>query len=96
MFDTYKKNDLYDRAIIKIADTEIVQGLNQFYLDQANAKVLLSDAVYLVKKKLNGASIADVNELLPYLRGEKENRLGWGIFPVYDKTGKIIRLIEFP
>jgi hypothetical protein len=96
MFDAYKKNDLYNRAIIKTADTEIVRGLNQFYLDQANGKVLLSNAVYLVKKKLNGAPIEDIDELLPYLRGEKENRLGWGIYPVYDKSGKVVRVIELP
>lgn len=96
MYDSYKKNDLYNKAIIKTPNTEIVNGLNQFYVDQANAKVLISNAVYIVKKKLNGAPTEDINELLPYLRGEKENRGGWGIFPVYDKNGKVVRVIEFP
>lgn len=96
MYDSYKKNDLYNKAIIKTLDAVIVNGLNQFYLDRANAKVLISNAVYLVKKQLNGAPAEDINELLPYLRGEKENRGGWGIFPVYDKNGKVVRVIEFP
>lgn len=96
MYDSYKKNDLYNKAIIKTLNAEIVNGLNQFYLDQENAKVLISNAVYLVKKKLNGAPTEDINELLPYLRGEKENRGGFGIFPVYDKNGKVVRVIEFP
>lgn len=96
MYDSYKKNDLYNKAIIKTLNAEIVSGLNQFYLDQANVKVLISNAVYLVKKKMNGAPTEDINELLPYLRGEKENRGGWGIFPVYDKNGKVVRAIEFP
>lgn len=96
MYDSYKKNELYNKAIIKTPNTEIVSGMNQFYIDPANAKVLISNAVYLVKKKLNGAPTDDINELLPYLRGEKENRGGWGIFPVYDKNGKVVRVIEFP
>lgn len=96
MYDSYKKNDLYNKAIIKTLDVVIVNGLNQFYLDEANSKVLISNAVYLVLKKLNGAPTEDINELLPYLRGEKENRGGWGIFPVYDKSGKVVRVIEFP
>lgn len=96
MYDSYKKNDLYNKAIIKTPNTEIVSGLNQFYVDQANEKVLITNAVYLVKKKLNGAPTEDINELLPYLRGEKENRGGWGVFPVYDKNGKVVRVIEFP
>ena len=96
MYDSYKKNDLYNKAIIKTPNAEMVSGLNQFYIDQANAKVLISNAVYLVKKKLSGAPTEDINELLPYLRGEKENQGGWGIFPVYDKNGKVVRVIEFP
>lgn len=95
MFDSYKKNDLYDKAIIKVPNTDIVRGLNQFYLDHDNVKVLISNAIYLVQKKLKGAPTEDINELLPYLRGEKEIPPGW-IIPVYDKNGKFVRIIEFP
>ncbi len=95
MFDSYKKNDLYNRAIIKSPNTEIVCGLNQFYLDRENIKVLISNAIYLIQKKLKGAPTEDINKLLPYLRGEKEIPPYW-IIPVYDKNGKFIRIIEFP
>lgn len=44
MFDSYKKNDLYNKAIIKVPNTDIVRGLNQFYLDHDNVKVLISNA----------------------------------------------------
>ncbi len=95
MFDSYKKNDLYNKAIIKAPNTDIVRGLNQFYLDHDNMKVLISNAIYLVQKRLKGAPTEDINELLPYLRGEKEIPPGW-IIPVYDKNSKLIRIIEFP
>ncbi|MBU3979979.1 MAG: hypothetical protein KKG97_01450 [Proteobacteria bacterium] len=95
MFDSYMNNDLYNKAIIKAPNTDIVRGLNQFYLDNDNVKVLISNAIYLVQKKLKGATTEDINELLPYLRGEKEIPPGW-IIPVYDKNGKFVRIIEFP
>lgn len=95
MFDSYKKNDLYNKAIIKAPNTDIVRGLNQFYLDHDNIKVLISNAIYLVQKKLKGVPTEDVNKLLPYLRGEKVIPPGW-IIPVYDKNGKFIKIIEFP
>jgi hypothetical protein len=95
MFDSYKKNDLFNKAIIKAPNTDIVRGLNQFYLAHDNVNVLISNAIYLVQKKLKGAPTEDINELLPYLRGEKEIPPGW-IIPVYDKNGKLIRIIEFP
>jgi hypothetical protein len=95
MVDSYKKNDSYNKAIIKLPNTEIVRGLNQFYLDHDNVKVLISNATYLVQKKLKGAPVEDINILLPYLRGEKEIPPGW-IVPVYDKKGKFVRVVEFP
>ena len=95
MFDSYKKNELYERAIIKVPTETIVSRLNQLYADSANLKVPISGAVYLAKKITDGASKDDVNTILPYLRGDKPIPPGW-IIPVYDKTGKYIRVIEFP
>lgn len=95
MFDSCKKNDSYNKAIIKAANTDIVRALNQFYLDRDNVKVVISNAIYLVQKKLKGAPIEDINELLPYLRGEKEIPPGW-IIPIYDKDGRFVKVIEFP
>jgi hypothetical protein len=95
MVDSYKKNDLYNRAIINFPNVDIARGLDQFYLDHHNVKVLISNAVYLVQKKLKGVTTQEINELLPYLRGEKEIPPGW-VIPVYDKDGKFVRVIEFP
>jgi hypothetical protein len=94
MYDAYKKNDSYQKAIIKVSDTDIVDGLNQLYSARENLKIIVSNATYLVQKKLKGASDDDINILLPYLRGDKEVPLGW-IIPVYD-NGKFIKIIEFP
>lgn len=95
MFDGYKKNALYERAIIKVPTQTIIGHVNQLYADSANLKVPLSGAIYLAKKITNGASKDDVNTLLPYLRGDKPAPPGW-IIPVYDKAGKYIKVIEFP
>ena len=95
MVDSYKKNDLYNRAIINFSNVDIARGLDQFYLDHQNVKVLIGNAVYLVQKKLKGVTTQEINELLPYIRGEKEIPPGW-VIPVYDKNGKFIRVIEFP
>jgi hypothetical protein len=94
MYDAYKKNDSYQKAIIKVSDKDIADGLNQLYRTRENLKITVSNATYLVQKKLKGASADDINILLPYLRGEKEVPLG-GIIPVYN-NGKFIKIIEFP
>ncbi|MDX2251905.1 MAG: hypothetical protein NW202_06440 [Nitrospira sp.] len=95
MFDSYKKNDLYERAIIKVPTQTIVIRLNQLYADSANLNVPISGAIYLAKKITEGASKDDVDTILPYLRGDKPVPPGW-IIPVYDKTGKYVKAIEFP
>lgn len=95
MYDAYKKNGDYQRAIIKVSVTDIVNGLNRLYNVPKNLKILVSNGTYLVQKQLKGASSDDINILLPYLRGEKELPLGW-IIPVHDKNGKLIKIIEFP
>jgi len=92
MFDSYKKNDLYNKAIIKVSSTDIVSALNLFYSDPSNLKVVISNAVYLIHRKLKGAPSEDINILLPYLRGEKKFPPGW-IIPVYDKNGKFVKII---
>jgi hypothetical protein len=94
MYDAYKKNDSYQKAIIKVSDADIVDGLNQLYSSNENLKIIVSNATYLVQKKLNGVSANDINILLPYLRGEKEVPPGW-IIPVYE-NGKFIKIIDFP
>jgi hypothetical protein len=95
MFDGYKKNELYERTIITVPTETIVSRLNQLYADPTNLKVPISGAIYLAKKITDGVSKDDVNTILPYLRGDKPVPLGW-IIPVYDKTGKYIKVIEFP
>ena len=94
MYDSYQKNDSYQKAIIMVSDTDIVKGLDQLYSTRENLKILVSNGIYLIHKKLKGTSDDDINILLPYLRGEKEVPLGW-IIPVYE-NGKFIKIIEFP
>jgi len=95
MYDSYKKNDLYNRAVIKVSNMKIVEELDKFYNDPKNSKVQISTAIYLGCKKLKGAPLEDIEALLPYLRGEKDIPPGW-IIPVYDKNGKFIKTVEFP
>ena len=45
MFDSYKKNELYERTIIKVPTETIVSRLNQLYADSANLKVPISGAI---------------------------------------------------
>jgi hypothetical protein len=65
MYDAYKKNDSYQKAIIKVSDKDIVDGLNQLYGTRENLKITVSNATYLVQKKLKGASADDISILLP-------------------------------
>jgi hypothetical protein len=95
MYDGYKKNSTFAKAIIKELNTNIVLELNKFYSDQENSVILISNAIFLVYKKLRGAPEDDIQILLPYLRGEKQIPPGW-IVPVYDKNGKFIKIVEFP
>lgn len=95
MFDGYKKNELYKRAVISVQAGTIVSQLDQLYAKSANLKVPISGAIYLAKKITSGASKDDVDTLLPYLRGDRTVPSGW-IIPVYDKTGKYVKVIEFP
>ena len=95
MFDGFKKNPLYERAMIKISTEVLVDGINSLFTDQQNRIIKVNDAAYLVRKQVEGAPKEDIQILLPYLRGEKPVPAGW-IVPVRDpKTGKV-RIVEFP
>jgi hypothetical protein len=95
MYDGYKKNPLFERAIITNPVQQVSDRLDSIFRDPMNRKIPLSYAIYLAKKIIGGLVSEDINVLLPYLRGEKPVPLGW-IIPVYDSKGKFVKVIEFP
>lgn len=95
MYDGYKKNPLFERAIITSPVQQISDRLDAIFRDPRNLRIPVSGAMYLAKKIIGGLPPEDVNVLLPYLRGEKAVPPGW-IIPIYDSNKKFIKVIEFP
>ena len=95
MYDGYKKNPLFERAIIAGPVQQIGDRLDAIFRDPKNQKIPVSYAIYLAKKIISGLPPEDVNVLLPYLRGEKAVPPGW-IIPIYDSNKKFVKVIEFP
>jgi hypothetical protein len=61
---------LADYAVYDIKIGQLSQGMDEFYKDPKNTKIRISDAVYVVKKQIRGASPEDLERVLQYLRGE--------------------------
>lgn len=95
MFDSYKKNPLFERAIITSPVQQVSDRLDSIFREPTNRKIPLSYAIYLAKKIIGGLASEDASVLLPYLRGEKPVPPGW-IIPVYDSKGRFVKVIEFP
>lgn len=75
---------LYRYAIIEITNGQLVEGLNAFYSDFKNKQIKLSDAVYVVKKQVKGASAEDIETVLQFLRADKDYKK----LTYTDKDGK--------
>jgi hypothetical protein len=52
----------------KLAVGQVAAGLNEFYRDRANSRVVLPSAIMVVVRSLGGASADEVNELVQYFR----------------------------
>lgn len=79
-------------SIMEISVGQIVDGLDELYNDFKNRSIKVTDAVYVVKKQIQGASQREIDLILRYLRGGKEART---IIFVENGQGKSER-IEFP
>jgi len=77
-----------------VADTtgkQIVDGLETFYFEPKNQKIKIKDAVYLVKKQIQGASSEEIEVLCQWLRSDPDPKKRY----YKDKDGKM-KSISFP
>lgn len=52
---------------------QIMEGLDILYKDFKNKGIKVSDAIYVVKRQIEGTSPVDIEKILIYLRSGKEN-----------------------
>src|SRR5512136_201104 len=55
-------------SIFSITNIQLYEGLEKLYNDSKNTNILLNEAVYLVRKQLQGASDEEIQAILPWLR----------------------------
>jgi hypothetical protein len=60
-------------GIYTVSVSQLVEGLNQFYKDFKNTQIKISDAIYVVKKQIRGASNEEIEAILQWLRGSKKD-----------------------
>jgi len=65
-------SSLFRYMILGITNDQIVDGLNLLYTDFKNRQIKLTDAIYVVKKQIRGASPEEIEAILLYLRAEKD------------------------
>ncbi|MGD0625712.1 MAG: hypothetical protein ABSB32_13450 [Thermodesulfobacteriota bacterium] len=86
-----EKSDLGKYYVADITLGQIVDGLNTFYGDFKNRRIRISDAVYVVKKQIQGASSEEIEVLCQWLRSDRDAKKQF----YKDKDGKM-RYIPFP
>jgi len=59
--------------IIGITNGQIVDGLNLFYDDFRNRQIKLTDAIYVIKKQILGASKEEIEAITEWLRDPDRN-----------------------
>lgn len=77
-----------------VTNTQVTEGLDKVYEDFKNRSIKLRDAVYLVKKQIEGTPQEDIERILLFLRGGKRDYFKH-LF-IKDEKGKLIRYILFP
>jgi len=90
---TTQNDALLPYNIAEITVGQIVSGLNILYKDFRNARIKISDAIYVVKKQIEGLSDEDTEKILLYLRGGKSNS---DLLFIKDSEGKYVRWLSFP
>ncbi len=80
-------------AIFNMGYTQLQEGLDNFYKEFKNKQIKIHDAIYVVRKQIEGQLPGDIERLLVWLRqGKKDDEL----LNIRDKDGKIVRVITFP
>jgi hypothetical protein len=91
---TERKKVMLDLSVADYTAERFVDGIDSFYHDHYDLRnIKIQDAVYYVRKKLEKAPAEELNRILNYLKGGKEQP-DW--LTMYDEKGKIKRLITFP
>ena len=87
------QNGLSDFTVVEITVNQLSKGMDELYKDPKNAKIRIADAIYTVKKQINGTSRGDIEKILAFLREEKRDPAAlW----VHDGKGKVVKSIAFP
>ena len=94
---TYEKElrnkKLIEFGVFDVSVKEIIAGVDRLYEEPKNRNIAIVDAMYLVRKKSQGAPTEDMERLVNYLRGGKKDR---ALLNVKDERGKTRRIIHFP
>lgn len=88
-----RNSQLKRYSIYNITVGQTVDGIDILYKDFKNKGIKISDAIYVVKRQIEGTSPEDIEKILIYLRSNYEN---YEPLITRDKTGKIIGGIQFP
>lgn len=75
-------------SIFRITNIQLYEGLEKLYDDFKNTNILLNEAVYLVRKQLQGASDEEVQAILVWLRTPANQRT-FDQLIYTDKMGKV-------
>jgi hypothetical protein len=86
-----KEKDLTRYFIKGITSDQIVKGLDMLYRNQHHRNIKVVDAIYLVRKQLEGASPEEINATIEYLMSGKDIKK----LHYTDKEGKFQAVI-FP
>jgi hypothetical protein len=63
-------------AMSGITIGQMISGLDELYKDYKNVNIYIQEAIYVVKKQINGSSSEEIEAILQYLRsGRDYNKL---------------------
>lgn len=62
------QSGLKDYAIYEITVSQLSKGIDDLYKEARNTKIKMADAIYAVKKQIQGASPDEMENMLMYLR----------------------------
>ena len=88
--DDMNKN-LLEYVIYNAANKNIKSALDDLYKEERNRGIGVTDAIFVVKKRITGTPEEDIEKILAYLRDGKQLK---GTLLVKDETG--LRYIPFP
>lgn len=84
---------LYSHALTQITGEQLMEGLDKLYEDFKNRGILMADAIFVVKKQIQGTPQEDIDRILIYLRSGKVNHRS---LVVEDEKSNFVRAITFP